>query len=70
MFDTLRSFFNKVAEVQKKVLTWIFLHFIYGLGIGLTSVAGRLVGFRFIERPRTASSWRTHGREVTLDTMF
>lgn len=70
MFDALRSFFHKVAQLQKRVFTWIFLHCIYGLGIGLTAIIARIFGFRFIERPKAASSWKVHGREVKLDTMY
>lgn len=70
MFDAIRSFFDKVAQVQKRVFTWVFLHCIYGLGIGLTAMAAKLFGVRFIELPKLASSWKNHGRAVKLDTMY
>lgn len=70
MFSAVQRFLDKVKAVQKVVFTWVFLNFIYVLGIGLTSVVGRAFGFQFIHKPKKASSWQTHANGINVETMF
>jgi hypothetical protein len=70
MLSAVRRLLDKVKAVQKIVFTWVFLNFIYVLGIGLTSVVGRVFGFQFITKPKKASSWQTHARSINVETMY
>lgn len=62
------ALFQKVVLLQKKVFTWIFLQFIYVLGLGLTSLFGRVFGKEFMEKSPT--EWKKHSAEINLKKMF
>lgn len=62
------TLFRKFTLLQKRVFTWIFLQFIYVLGLGFTSVFGRIFGKEFMEKSPT--EWKKHSAEINLKKMF
>lgn len=64
------AFFQAFTRLQKRVFSWVFLQAIYILGMGLTSIFGRLAGKSFIERQRFQSTWKKHLDQIDIERMF
>jgi hypothetical protein len=68
---------NVVARFGKKVrflietgITWIALFLVYCIGIGLTSLVGKLFNRRFLRHKFHRSSWQPITGSQQLERMF
>jgi len=66
----LSPFFKALSRTQQRVLTWIFLQLIFLLGLGITSVVGRMLKKKFLGEKSRLSSWKKHSGIVDLRKMF
>ena len=70
MFKKIEKTFKTISLYQRRAFTWVFLQAIYLLGLGLTSIVGRISGAKFLGNSVDASSWKPHVKAITTKTMY
>lgn len=60
---------KQYSALIQKITTFMFLHIAYYLGIGVTSLVGKLVSFSFLPKA-TKSTWIKHKTGESMRTMY
>lgn len=66
----MRSFFTKFARSFQFVSTVFLLHVAYFIGIGITSLVGRMFRVPFLHDSTADSTWIKHHDSEDLSKMF
>ncbi len=59
-----------LSKALQRINTAIFLHAAYGLGIGIVSVVGRVMGMKFLDETATKTYWKTPTGSVDPERMY
>jgi cytochrome c biogenesis protein CcdA len=70
MFKAIKKIKNKIKNRVDKIVENIALHFIFILGIGITSIIAKLFFKNFLTKKYFFTSWKKHLVNKTFNKMY
>lgn len=66
----MKNNFHRVLQTSTMIMTRVMLLASYVLGIGTTSIVGKLTGKKFITFTPDKSSWTIHSKSALWERMY
>lgn len=61
---------KKINLLLQQVTTVVLLTIVYLVGIGLTSIIGKLTEKKFFDDPQSDTNWQQHKKNSNLQEMY
>jgi hypothetical protein len=66
----MKQIWNKLQNINKKIISIVFLNIAYYFGVGITSLIAKISGKHFLNNNPEDSTWEKRNQEHNLEKMY